>query len=173
MTSIHSNGSEKAFKLLVGKFPRDFQKAFKGTETIESLLELASQQGCQKLMAGVAKGASTQGISLRKLSFERGVDLMGGVDVSCRVNGELIGFDITLDYSQVSKKEEKVLHGWNGQRQKLLKALGYSHVVIITWDVKSWVELTDQERGELAETLLIHIEDRPPNSFCSDLVLSM
>lgn len=172
MVSVHAGGAEKAFKLLCGKFPRDFAKAWSGEETTEWLLSLASQTGCLKLLNAVAKGALSEGISLRKLSFERALDLLGGVDASYRINGELIGVDITLDYSQVGKKENKLLNAWSGQRQALLKALGYKHVIIVVWDVKSWMELSDNERGQLAEELLIHIEDRNPKSFCSELVLS-
>jgi len=173
VVSIHANGAEHAFKLLCAAFPCDFVPGWNGEFTTEALLQLASKNGCVKLLNAVAKGALESGISLRKIGFEKALDLLGGVDASYKVNGKLIGVDVTLDYSQVTKKENKLLNAWQGQRQKLLKALGYSHIVILVWDVKSWVELTDVERGQLAEELLIHIEDRPPNSFCSELVLSL
>lgn len=173
MVSVHAGGAERAFKLLCSAFPRDFVPGWNGNQTTERLLTLASELGCVKLLNSVAKGAQESGLSLRKLGFEKALDLLGGVDATYRINGELIGIDITLDYAQVSKKENKLLNAWQGQRQKLLKALGYKHVIILVWDVKSWVELSDVERGQLAEELLIHIEERPPNTFCSELVLSL
>ena len=109
---------------------------------------------------------------LRQMSFEKALDLLGGIDVTVRVNGKIVGIDITTDAEIYMEKRSKLLFRWNEGRKKLLKSLKFSHVVIIVWKVKSWAQLSEAKKGELAEALLIHIEEQEgKGSFCSKLIL--
>lgn len=164
-------GAEKAFQKLVGAFPRDFQSVWHSGHTTERLLSLCSKLGCEKLMASAAKGANHEGVSLRNLSFEKALDLLGGVDVTFRVNSKIIGVDITVDEATYIDKRRKLLFWWDEGRKKLLKGLKFHHVVVIIWKVDSWSELTESQKGELAEQILIHLEEQDGQSFCSKLVL--
>jgi hypothetical protein len=65
----------------------------------------------------------------------------------------------------------KILFRWNEGRKKVLKALRYHHVIVVVWKVDSWSELTQSQKGELAEQILIHLEEQDGKSYCSKLVL--
>ena len=165
-------GAEKAFGKLVGAFPRDFEKVWDSRHTTEKLLALTSRIGCVELTNSAAKGALKNGMPLRQMSFEKALDLLGGIDVTVRVNGKIVGIDITTDAEIYMEKRSKLLFRWNEGRKKLLKSLKFSHVVIIVWKVKSWAQLSEAKKGELAEALLIHIEEQEgKGSFCSKLIL--
>lgn len=164
-------GAEKAFSKLVGAFPRDFQSVWHSGHTTERLLSLCSKLGCEKLMASAAKGANHEGMSLRNLSFEKALDLLGGIDITFKTDGKIIGIDITVDEEVYMEKRSKLLFRWDEGRKKLLKSLKFHHVVVVVWKVNSWSELTESQKGELAEQLLIHIEEQTGDSFCSKLIL--
>lgn len=164
-------GAEKAFGKLVGAFPRDFQTVWDSRHTTEKLLALASRIGCIELTNSAAKGALKNGVPLRQMSFEKALDLLGGIDVTIKVDGNIIGIDITVDQETYLEKRSKLLFRWDEGRKKLLKALKFHHVVVVVWQVDSWSELTESQKGELAEALLIHIEEQAGDSFCSKLIM--
>lgn len=167
-------GAEKAFQKLVNSFPRDFQTVWDSRHTTPKLLALASRVGCEELINAVAKGATAEGegLSLRQMSFEKALDKLGGVDVTIKVDNKVIGIDITTDDGAYIEKRRKLLFKWNEGRKKLLKALKFHHVIVVVWEVNSWSELTESQKGELAEALLIHIENQEgKDSFCSQLIL--
>lgn len=166
-----SVGAEKAFGKLVGAFPRDFQSVWHSGHTTERLLNLTSRIGCEKLINSVAKGATFDGLSLRQLSFEKALDLLGGIDITVRVDGKIIGIDITRDEGSYIEKRRNLLFRWDEGRKKLLKSLKFHHVVVVIWKVESWAELSESKKGELAEQLLIHLEEQDGQSFCSKLIL--
>jgi len=170
-----SIGAEKGFVNLLSMFERDFVPAWTGKETTDWLLNKASRLGCQLLLNTVAKGVASEGLSLRQCSFHKALDILGGVDISFRVNDKLIGFDITLDIDGLNEKERKLTKAWEGQRQKLLQALGYDHVVLVVWKPrKSLINMTSLEKGELVEKLLNHLEkqnERRVKKFCSKFLM--
>jgi hypothetical protein len=166
-----SIGAEKAVSKLVGSFPRDFQTVWHSGHTTEKLLSLASKIGCQKLLSSVAKGATFGDISLRQLSFEKALDLLGGVDITIKVDGNIIGIDVTCDEGSYIEKRRNLLFRWDEGRKKLLQTLKFHHVVVIVWQVNSWAELSEAKKGELAEQLLIHLEEQDGKSFCSKLIM--
>lgn len=174
--STRACGAEVGFISLVSMFERDFVPAWVNkNKTTEWLLNKASQLGCQLLLNATAKGATYNGISLRQCSFHKALDLLGGVDASFIIEGKLIGFDITLDVDGLIEKERKLTKAWEGQRQKLLQALGYEHVVLVVWKPrKSLVNMSSLEKGELVEKLLIHLEkqqQRKMKKFCSKFLM--
>lgn len=166
-------GAEKAFQKLVKTFPRDFQTVWDSRHTTPKLLALASKVGCEELVNSVAKGATAEGegLSLRQMSFEKALDKLGGVDITIKVDGKIIGIDVTTDDGAYIEKRRKLLFKWNEGRKKLLKALKFYHIVVVVWEVESWAELNEAKKGELAEQLLIHLEEQTGDSFCSQLVL--
>jgi hypothetical protein len=173
--SAKASGAEVAFVSLLSSFKRDFVPAWTGKETTNWLLNKASKIGCSILLNTTAKGTLFGGITLRELPFQKALDHLGGIDASFLVNGKLIGFDITLDIDSLTEKERKLTKAWEGQRQKLLQALGYEHVVLVVWKPrKSMVNMTSLEKGELVEKLLVHLEkqeERRMKKFCSKFLM--
>lgn len=166
-----SVGAEKAFSKLVGSFPRNFGKVWDSKHTTERLLTLASRIGCEELINCVAKGVLNDGLSLRQLPFEKALDQLGGVDITIKVDGKIIGVDITLDEESYVEKRRNLLFRWKEGRKKLLQAMKFHHVIVVVWKVDSWVNLTESQKGELAEEILIHLEENQDKSFCSQLIL--
>jgi hypothetical protein len=164
-------GAEKAFGKLVGTFPQDFQSVWDSRHTTEKLLNLASKLGCAELINSAAKGALKNGVPLHQMSFEKTLDLLGGIDITVKIDGKIIGIDVTLDEETYIEKRSKLLFRWNEGRKKVLKALRYHHVIVVVWKVDSWSELTQSQKGELAEQILIHLEEQDGKSYCSKLVL--
>lgn len=174
--SAQACGAEVGFTSLLSMFERDFVPAWANKKkTTDWLLNKASQLGCKLLLNATAKGAASEGISLRQCSFHKALDLLGGVDASFIIDGKLIGFDITLDIDGLTEKERKLTKAWEGQRQKLLEALGYEHIVLVVWKPrKSLINMSPLEKGELVEKLLIHLEkqeQRKNKKFCSKFLM--